>query len=132
MLSYLNTINVLKMSNVINIAEKLSKFNSHWDPHIIGELNNQHVKLAKLKGEFVWHTHDNEDELFLIIRGSLSIEFRDKVLEVKEGEIVIIPKGVEHKPVAKEEVEVLLFEPVTTINTGAIKSDLTKSVLKRL
>ncbi|MEZ5015787.1 MAG: cupin domain-containing protein [Flavipsychrobacter sp.] len=118
---------------VINLEEKLSSFDTYWDPHIIGELNGQHVKLAKLKGEFVWHSHEKEDELFLVVKGKLKIVLRDKVLELREGEMVIIPKGVEHKPIAEEEVQVLLFEPVSTINTGDVQhADLTKSQLKKI
>lgn len=120
-------------TRVVNLAEKLSSFQTYWDPHIVGELNNQHVKLAKLKGEFVWHCHENEDELFLVVKGKLKIELREKVLELVEGDMAIIPKGVEHKPVAEEEVQVLLFEPVTTVNTGNIPhNDLTRSKLKKI
>lgn len=118
--------------DVVNIKDKLSSFSTYWDPHVVGELNNQHVKLVKLKGEFVWHSHQHEDELFWVVKGVLKIELRDKVLELKEGELVVIPKGVEHRPVAKEEVHVLLFEPATTINTGDVEHDLTKKNLKSI
>ena len=113
------------MEKGINIAEKFKLFNEHWTPKKIGELNNQQLLLAKLKGEFIWHTHQNEDELFFIIKGSLMIEFRDKKVELNEGELYIIPKGVEHKPIAKEEVHVLLFEPLAIKHTGNIISDVT-------
>ena len=115
----------------INIAQKLSLFTEHWSPKIIAELNGQHIKLAKLKGEFVWHQHQNEDEMFLVIKGSLKIEFRDRIEHLKAGEMIVIPKGVEHKPIADEEVEVMLFEPKTTLNTGnSDDTTLTKSQLE--
>lgn len=116
----------------INIAQKLSKINDHWSPKIIGELNGQHVKLAKLNGEFVWHHHENEDELFMVIEGNLKIEFRDKTVDLESGEICIIPKGVEHKPVAEKEVSVLLFEPASTLNTGNTENHFTKHDLKKI
>lgn len=109
----------------INIQEKFNLFTDHWSPKIIGELNGQHVKVAKVKGEFVWHDHANEDELFLIIKGTLKIEFRDKTVELKEGEMLIVPKGVEHKPIAEEEVWLLLFEPAATKHTGDVKHEMT-------
>jgi len=111
---------------VVNINEKFSLFNEHWSPKIIGQLNGQDVKLAKIEGEFVWHDHKNEDELFYIIKGTLKIEFRDKVVTLKEGEMLIIPKGIEHKPIADEEVWVLLFEPSNIKHTGDVKHELTK------
>lgn len=114
-------------NTVINLKDKLSKFTDHWSPKLIGELNGQKVLLAKLKGEFVWHKHDDEDELFQVLSGELIIELENKTLHLTPGEIAIIPKGTMHKPVAKAEVEVLLFEPIDTINTGdAANSDLTK------
>jgi len=109
----------------INISKKLNLFNEYWTPKKIGELNGQQLLLAKLKGEFIWHTHENEDELFFIIKGSLKIEFRDKTVELNEGEICIIPKGVEHKPIAESEVHVLLFEPLAIKHTGDVISNLT-------
>lgn len=109
----------------INISEKLKLFNEHWTPKKIGELNGQQLLLAKLKGEFIWHTHEKEDELFFIIKGHLTIEFRDKTVELNEGELLIIPKGVEHKPIAIEEVHVLLFEPLAIKHTGNVVSNLT-------
>lgn len=104
--------------DVVDLAERLSRFSSHWDPKIVAELNGQHVKLAKLLGPFVWHRHESEDELFLVLRGSLAMELRDRTLTLREGQLVVIPRGVEHRPVAEEEVHVLLFEPASTLNTG--------------
>ena len=109
----------------VNIAQKFSLFHEHWSPRIVGELNDSYVKLAKLKGEFVWHHHDNEDEMFLIIKGRLLIKFRDRDVWLNEGEFVIIPKGVEHLPVAEAEVEVMLLEPKTTVNTGNVENERT-------
>ena len=102
----------------VNLEEKFSRFTDQWSPKIVGMLNGQHVKLARLQGEFVWHAHENEDELFLVISGSLRIRFRDGDLEINEGEFCIVPRGVEHLPIADEEVQVLLFEPASTVNTG--------------
>ena len=113
----------------INIENKLGLFSDFWNPKIIGELNEQHVKLVKLKGEFIWHKHDNEDELFLVLKGSLKIEFRAKTVELSENEMFIIPRGVEHKPIAEKEVSVLLFEPKNTLNTGDKKVNFTKDNL---
>lgn len=114
------------------IAEKLNRVNDHWNPRIIGELNGQHVKAVKLKGEFIWHHHDHEDELFLVIKGNLKMEFRDHTAEVKEGEFIIVPRKVEHRPVAEEEVELLLFEPASTLNTGNLENERTKRNLERI
>lgn len=116
----------------VNIKQKLALFSEHWSPKIVGELNGQHVKLAKLKGEFVWHKHDHEDELFYVIKGSLKMEYRDRAVVINENEFIIVPKGVEHRPVADEEVAILLFEPATTLNTGNIENDLTKRDLDRI
>jgi mannose-6-phosphate isomerase-like protein (cupin superfamily) len=113
----------------VNLQQKFSLFSEHWSPKIVGELNGQHVKLAKLKGEFVWHKHDEEDELFFVVKGSFKMEYRDRTVEVNENEFLIVPRGVEHKPVAEEEVWVMLFEPTSTLNTGDAKSDLTKNDL---
>lgn len=119
--------------NKVNIAEKLNLFSDHWNPRIVGELNGQQVKLAKFQGEFVWHKHDHEDELFLVLEGSFKMELRDKTLHINKGEFVIIPKGVEHKPSAEKEVQIMLFEPSTTLNTGNNpESDLTKKNLDRI
>jgi mannose-6-phosphate isomerase-like protein (cupin superfamily) len=109
----------------VNLAEKFSLFSNLWEPKIVGELNQQTIKLAKLKGEFVWHQHENEDEMFMVIKGSLIIKLRDQDIELNEGEFFIIPRGVEHLPIAKEEVHVMLFEPKATINTGDINSEKT-------
>lgn len=109
----------------ININEKLATFDEHWQPRIIGELNGQHVKVVKLKGEFIWHHHESEDELFLVIRGALTIQLRDRDVHLREGEFFIVPRGVEHRPVAEEEAHVLLFEPATTLNTGTIQNERT-------
>ncbi len=102
----------------INLAEKLASFNEPWTPKIIGELNGQYVKLAKLEGEFVWHQHEHEDEMFLVINGHVDLHFSDKIVALDEGEICIVPRGVEHKPVAKRPASIMLFEPVSTRNTG--------------
>ena len=114
----------------VNISEKLALFSEYWNPKIVGELNGQQVKLAKFKGEFVRHKHENEDEMFYVLKGKFNMEFRDRTIEVKEGEFIIVPKGVEHKPVSKEEVHVMLFEPDTTLNTGDKKNDFTKEDLE--
>lgn len=102
-------------------------FNDHWNPRIVGELNGQHVKLVKAQGIFEWHKHDHEDEMFLVINGEFDMEMRDKTINIKEGDFIIIPKGVEHRPVANNEVQIMLFEPATTVNTGENESsDLTQ------
>ena len=111
--------------DVINLKEKFSLFNVHWTPKIIGELNGQQVKIAKVKGEFVWHDHAREDELFMIIKGQLTIQLENKEVHLSEGEIYIVPKGVQHKPIAHEECWILLFEPKQTKHTGEVKDELT-------
>src|SRR5881392_3469178 len=111
--------------NKININDKLSLFSDYWNPRIVAELNGQHVKLVKLKGEFVWHKHDDEDEMFYVLKGILKMEFRDKTIEIGEQEFLVVPKGVEHRPVAEEEVSVMLFEPASTLNTGNVTNELT-------
>jgi len=116
----------------VNITEKLSQFTDHWNPRIIGELNGQQVKAAKLKGEFFFHHHEHEDELFFVVKGTLKMEFRDKAVVINPGEFLIVPRGVEHKPVAEEEVELLLFEPASTLNTGNIENERTKRQLQRI
>ena len=116
----------------INISQKLAQFNDHWNPRIIGELNKQHVKLAKIKGEFIWHKHEDEDEMFLVLKGTLKIAFRDKIETIQENEIIIVPRGVEHKPIAEEEVSIMLFEPATTINTGALENERTRKNLESI
>lgn len=109
----------------INLAEKFSRFTQHWSPKIVAELNGQHVKLVKFQGPFVWHRHEHEDELFLVVRGEFAMEYRDRTVTLKEGELVVVPRGVEHRPVADREVCVLLFEPATTVNTGSAGGDRT-------
>jgi mannose-6-phosphate isomerase-like protein (cupin superfamily) len=116
----------------INLAEMFTRFKDHWSPKIVGELNGQHVKLVKFQGEFVWHHHDHEDELFLVVRGSFRTEFRDRTVELHAGEFLIVPRGVEHRPVAEKEVEVLLFEPAGTVNTGNAGGERTVAKLERL
>jgi mannose-6-phosphate isomerase-like protein (cupin superfamily) len=116
----------------INIAEKLSLFNDYWNPRIAGELNGQQVKLVKFKGEFVWHKHDNEDEMFYVLKGKFNMEFRDKTVTLNENEFLIVPKGVEHRPVAAEEVWVMLFEPAATFNTGNTEGALTRHHLDKI
>ena len=110
---------------VVNLKEKFSLFHDHWSPKIIGALNGQHVKLAKVQGEFVWHAHQDEDELFFVVKGTLKIEFRDKTVEVNPGEMIIVPRGVEHNPIAEEEVWLMLFEPADIKHTGDVEHTLT-------
>ncbi len=104
----------------VNLAQKLTLFNDHWHPRIVGELNDSHVKLVKVQGEFVWHHHDHEDELFLVLKGRLHMQFRDHAVWLEPGEFIIVPRGVEHRPVAPEEVHLLLLEPKSTLNTGNV------------
>ncbi len=118
--------------NVINVEEKFKLFSDLWSPKNVVELNGQQILLAKIKGEFIWHAHEHEDELFMIINGSLMIEFRDKKIELNEGEIYIIPKGVEHKPIAQEEVHVLLFEPLDIKHTGNVMADVTVETFENI
>ena len=110
---------------VINLEQKFGLFNDHWSPKIVATLNNQTVKLAKIQGEFVWHNHEHEDEMFLILKGELIIEFRDRTETLKEGEMIVIPKGVDHRPVAKEEVQLMLIEPTGIKHTGEVKTEKT-------
>ena len=122
----------------INLSEKLSQFSDYFNPRIVGELNGQQacqpwlVKLVKFQGEFVWHHHDNEDELFYVVKGSFDMHLPDKIITINAGEFLIMPRGVEHKPVAKEEVEIMLFEPASTVNTGNVENELTRKELKYL
>ena len=120
------------MADAINIAEKLSKFTRHWDPKLVGEINGQEVKVVKLKGEFVWHDHKDADELFLVVKGYFIMHFRDKDVRVNEGEIIIVPKGVEHKPEALEEFHIVLIDPKGTVNTGDVESDKTVKQPKQI
>lgn len=109
----------------VNLEAKFATFTEHWQPRIVGELNGQHVKVVRLLGEFVWHHHENEDEMFLVLDGTLQMELRDRTIELHQGELCIVPRGVEHRPVAREEVKVLLFEPATTLNTGNVQNERT-------
>lgn len=109
----------------VNVEEKFSLFNEHWKPKIVGEINESYVKLVKLKGEFVWHHHEHEDEMFLVLKGELLMRLRNKDVTVKEGEFIIIPRGVEHLPIAKDEVQIMLFEPKSTLNTGNVQNEKT-------
>ena len=111
--------------NKINLAEKLALFSAHWSPKIIAELNGQHVKLVKFQGPFVWHQHEHEDELFYVVRGAFRMEFRDRTVEMRAGEMLVVPRGTEHRPFADHEVEVMLFEPASTLNTGNAGGDRT-------
>jgi mannose-6-phosphate isomerase-like protein (cupin superfamily) len=116
----------------IDLDSAFARITTHWDPHVAGELNGQQVKLAKLAGEFVWHKHDAEDELFMVHRGVLHVRFRDREVVVGAGQFVIVPRGVEHQPYAPDEVEVVLFEPASTLNTGNVRNDFTRDRLARL
>ncbi len=118
--------------NAINLADKFNSFSDRWSPKIIGELNDFYIKAVKLKGEFVWHHHDQEDEMFLVTKGTLRMKFRDREAVVREGEFIIVPHGNEHLPVADEEVHVVLFEPKSTLNTGNIKNERTVAQLQRI
>ena len=120
------------MPEKVNLAEKFSQIHEYWKPYIAGELNGQLVKLDKLKGEFVWHHHENEDEMFLVVKGRFRIEFRDKVVALNEGEFIVVPRGVEHKPVAVEECWILLFEPASTLNTGNVVNERTVRELQKV
>jgi mannose-6-phosphate isomerase-like protein (cupin superfamily) len=116
----------------VTLLQKFALINEHWSPKVVGELNGQQVKLAKLKGEFVWHHHEAEDEAFFVLKGSFHMAFREKTVQLHEGDMLIVPKGVEHKPVAEEEVWVMLFEPATTLNTGNVVNERTKSELEKI
>jgi mannose-6-phosphate isomerase-like protein (cupin superfamily) len=116
----------------INLKDKLAVIADHYKPRVAGELNGQMVKLVKFQGEFVWHHHDNEDELFYVVKGSFDMQLRDKTITINEGEFIIIPRGVEHRPVAHEEVEVMLFEPASTLNTGNVENELTLKQLEKI
>jgi mannose-6-phosphate isomerase-like protein (cupin superfamily) len=120
------------MTDKINLAEKFSRIQEYWKQYIAGELNGQLVKLDKLKGEFIWHHHENEDEMFLVVKGRFRIEFRDKTVWLEEGEFIVVPRGVEHKPVAEEEAWILLFEPATTLNTGNVNNEFTLRELDKV
>ena len=116
----------------VNLEEKLALFSEFWKPKIIGELNQQQVKLVKFHGPFVWHHHDDEDEMFLVLKGRFRMDFLERSEWIEEGEFIIVPKGVEHRPVADDEVSVLLFEPASTLNTGNVEGEMTVPVLERI
>jgi mannose-6-phosphate isomerase-like protein (cupin superfamily) len=116
----------------VNIREKLARFQDQWSPKIVGELNGQQVKLVKFQGEFLWHHHEHEDELFLVVKGRFRMDFRDRQVWLEEGELLIVPRGVEHRPVAEDEAHVLLFEPASTLNTGNVQNERTRSELERI
>lgn len=116
----------------VNLKEKLALFSTHWDPKIVGELNGQYVKVVKFRGPFTWHRHEAEDEMFLVLEGSFDLEFRDRTVRLAPGEFCVVPRGVEHRPVARTEAHVLLFEPVSTPNTGDAGGPLTKRNLDRI
>jgi mannose-6-phosphate isomerase-like protein (cupin superfamily) len=116
----------------VNLKEKFALFDEQWSPKVVGELNGQYVKLVKFQGEFVWHKHDHEDELFLVVEGRFRMKFRDRYVWLEEGEFLIVPRGVEHRPIADEEAQVLLFEPATTLNTGDVRNERTINELERI
>jgi mannose-6-phosphate isomerase-like protein (cupin superfamily) len=118
--------------NKVNIQEKFSQIQDYWNPRIAGELNGQMVKLVKFKGEFVWHKHDDEDEMFYVVEGEFNMELRDQTIVIRENEFIIIPRGVEHRPVAPNEVSVILFEPASTLNTGDKRNEMTREDLERI
>ena len=126
----------LARMRVVNLSQKFSEFSEHWSPKVAGELNGQQVRLAKLKGEFVWHHHEQEDELFLVVKGTLRMKFRkdgaERELRVSEGEFLIVPRGTEHLPIGDEEVHVMLLEPASTLNTGNLRNERTKEVLEEI
>jgi mannose-6-phosphate isomerase-like protein (cupin superfamily) len=121
-----------RVMEVVNLARKFAMFSDYWSPKIVGELNGQQVKVVKLKGEFIWHHHANEDELFLVMKGRLRIRLRDQEVTLNEGEFFIVPKGVEHQPIAEEEAHVVLLEPASTLNTGNVRDEHTVEVLDRV
>lgn len=122
----------MEIPQKVNLAEKLASFSDHWSPKVVGELNGQEVRLSKMKGAFIWHHHDHEDELFLVLKGHLTIELRDRAVQLEPGEFFIVPRGVDHKPVAHGEVEALIFEPAATLNTGQLRNERTIDNLDRI
>jgi mannose-6-phosphate isomerase-like protein (cupin superfamily) len=118
--------------NVVDLSKTFASITTHWDPHIVAELNGQEVRCSKLKGEFIWHTHPDEDELFLVYRGTLQLRLRNSVITLHAGQFYVVPRGVEHQPYAEEEAEVVLFEPQLTPNTGDVRNELTKEKLSRI
>ena len=138
LVNYVNPVNIFKLEtmNKINLAEKLARINDHWNPRIAGELNGQLIKLVKFQGPFTWHHHENEDELFLVVNGRFRMDYRedgrDREEWIEAGELVIVPHGVEHRPFAEAECEVLLFEPASTLNTGNVKDEFTRKTLEQV
>lgn len=130
--SYRSALIASEPMDKINLQQKFASFSDYWSPKIVGELNGQQVKLAKFQGAFDWHHHDHEDELFLVVKGRFRMELRDRDVWLEEGELLVVPRGVEHRPVAEEEVHVLLFEPATTLNTGNVESERTLRELERI
>ena len=122
----------LDSAEKVNVAEKLSLFDGHWSPKTVGELNGQHVKLVKLLGEYVWHHHDDEDEMFLVVDGRFRTEFRDREVWLEPAEFIVVPRGVEHRPVAEDEASVMLFEPASTLNTGNVTGSITVAEMDRI
>lgn len=122
----------MAMSDKVNLLEKFTLFSDHWSPKVLAELNGQAVKAVKFQGEFVWHHHDHEDELFLVVQGRFRMEYRDRTVWIEQGEFVVVPRGVEHRPCADEEVWVLLFEPASTLNTGNVQNERTVAELGRI
>ncbi len=116
----------------VNLAQKLALFHDHWKPRVVADLNGQQVKLVKLEGPFVWHHHENEDEMFLVVQGSFRMEFPERIVELQEGEFIVVPRGTEHRPVAEKEASVLLFEPATTLNTGNVRGERTVEHVERI
>ena len=116
----------------IRLTDKLDHIREYWEPKIVAELNGQHVKLAKIAGEFIWHSHEQEDELFLVLRGRMTMEFRDRKVALEPGDVLVVPRGVEHRPVAEEETHILMFEPAGTRNTGNVRDERTRERLERL
>jgi mannose-6-phosphate isomerase-like protein (cupin superfamily) len=116
----------------VNVLDKLALFSDHWNPKIVGELNGQHVKLVKFLGDFIWHLHENEDELFYVIKGKFKMQFRDREIDINENEFLIVPRGIEHRSFAENEVSVMVFEPKSTLNTGNVNNELTQRILEKL
>ncbi|MDF1667041.1 MAG: cupin domain-containing protein [Planctomycetota bacterium] len=120
------------MTTKVNVNDKFKLFTEQWTPKVVGQVNDQHVKIARIQGDFVWHKHDNEDEMFMVIDGEIDIEFRDKTVHLTVGEFMVVPKGVEHRPRAQKEAKIMLIEPVTTLNTGDQVTEQTQEVLETL
>lgn len=116
----------------VNVANKLKQIHEYWKPHIVAELNGQRVKLVRMKGEFIWHHHEKEDEMFLVVKGRFRMEFKDKHVWVEQGDFLVVPRGIEHRPVAEEEAQIMLFEPASTLNTGNVRSERTVEKLEKI